>query len=499
MMSTRLLTLLLLAAVAGSLGVATASAGATRDGQIVFRSNRDDGKADLYLMNRDGSGVHRLTYLQSPMRTPAWSRDGSLIAFSASTGGNFDIWAVRADGSGLTRITTDPAFEDNPRWTADGRIVFTRGFACPCEVWIMRPDGSDLSRLPTGPGSSLMADPAPNGTKIVFSNNRSGRYDLYTMQLDGTALKRLTTDGSSFGDLRPRWSPSGKDVVFWRDTFTDNDLYLVHASGQGLLRLTSTPARHEEMPSWSPSGGEIAFMGFFDDGSSHLYAIHPDGTGDTQLSTAYSAPLVDDFGDGYRDGSLWHVISDVGGSIFETGGRLVASIEADAQPGGQYSQIDEHWGSQCTLTGDYDFQVDYELLDWPAFGGMYAALQAFFGNAGISRISNPFAPPGNQQYTSWNDGGFAALNTADTAGSFRLVRVGSVVTAYYRTAGSSTWQALFSGPAANPTVYGMGLWAQSNFQHQLGRVGFDNFRLSSGALACPSWWADAHADWGAAR
>src|SRR5262249_33492718 len=158
----------------------------------------------------------------------------------------------------------------------------------------------------------------------------------------------------------------------------------------------------EEYPSWAPSGDEIVFMGFFTDGSpGHLYAIHPDGTGETQLSTSYSAPLVETFDDGYRDASLWHVISDPGGSIGESGGRLVASIQADAVPGGQYNQVDEHWGSQCTLTGDYDYQVDYQLVDWPSAGGVYAALQAFFGNAAIARQSMPFDPPYNQQYTSW--------------------------------------------------------------------------------------------------
>jgi WD40-like Beta Propeller Repeat len=287
----RALLVLPIALVAFCAPVAGGAGRSGSAGQIVFRSNRDDSKPDLYLMNRDGSGVHRLTYLETAMRTPAWSRDGTRIAFAASV----------------------------------------------------------------------------NGT-----------------------------------------------------------------------------------------------------------------------------PLVEDFGDGYRDGSLWHSISDPGGSILETGGRLVATIEADAVPGGQFDQVDEHWGSQCTLTGDYDFQVDYQLLDWPAFGGMFTALSAFFGNAGISRLSNSSSVPFNQQYTSWNDGGFAALNTTDTAGSFRLARVGGYVTAYYRTAGSAAWQALFSGPAPNPTVYGMGLTAPgSTFQHVLGRVALDDFRLNSGALSCPDWWSEA--------
>ena len=51
-------------------------------------------------------------------------------------------------------------------------------------------------------------------------------------------------------------------------------------------------------------------------------------------------------------------------------------------------------------------------------------------------------------------------------------------------------------PLLGDAVYGMGLSTPaSEFQHQTGSVAFDNFRLNSGELACPSWWADAWPDW----
>lgn len=49
------------------------------------------------------------------------------------------------------------------------------------------------------------------------------------------------------------------------------------------------------------------------------------------------------------------------------------------------------------------------------------------------------------------------------------------------------------------TVFGMGLWTPgAEFAHLRGRVAFDDFRLSSGVLSCPSWWSDGFPDWGVA-
>jgi dipeptidyl aminopeptidase/acylaminoacyl peptidase len=496
-------SLALAALVAGAAGASTSAAAAGgRDGEIVFRSDRDDGQPDLYLMKRDGSGVRRLTYLRTRTRAPAWSRDGRTIAFAAEVGGDFDVYTVRADGSGLRRVTTSLGRDDDPRWTADGRLVFTRGpLECPCEIWITNADGTGQARLRTGPGNARMADASRTGARLVFASDRDGQWELYTMQLAGSALrKRTSVAGSPGGDFRPRWSPTGSKIAFLRDDGLDNDLYVMHASGQGLRRLTETQNRAEEHASWSPSGEEIVFMRFGGGEAGRLHSIRPDGTNDVQLSTAYSAPFVDTFDDGYRDGSLWHAIEDPGGSILETGGRLVATIEADAVPGGIFNQVDEHWGSQCSLAGDFDYQVDYELLEWPPHGGFYAALSAFFASGAVARKTGQWDPPFNDQYVAWNEGGFASLNTADLAGSFRLARVDSTLTALYRTAGTGAWTTFLSGPAPGETVFGMGLSTPAaEFNHQLGRVAFDDFRLNSGTLSCPSWWSDGFPDWGAAR
>ena len=214
-----------------------------------------------------------------------------------------------------------------------------------------------------------------------------------------------------------------------------------------------------------------------------------------RVSTWPQAPFTESFDNGAVDSSLWHTISDPGGSIGVSGGRLVASISASAVPGGQYNQVDEHIGSQCSLNGDFDYQVDYSLVTWPDFGGFFATLSAFFADGAVARSSSPYNAPYNQQYQSWMTGGAGSFTTADTSGTFRLVRTNGILSSYVRSASVPDWRLVASGSAPSSTVYGFGLSEPGNtFTHQDASVAYDNFRLNSGAVTCPSWWQDLAPD-----
>lgn len=474
-----------------ALAAALALAGPAEAGEIVFASNRADGDRELYVVRDDGSGEHRLTFNDIFERAPAWSPDRTRIAFAGLKDGNWDIYSVDSTGADLRRLTTDPARDDHPRYTADGRMVFQRGpFACPCAAWIMDANGGGDQELDTGPGNALHPEPSPHGQKFVFAGDRDGAWSLYTMQLNGQALRKIT-NGAVFGHFNPRWSPSGNDIAFLNDDDNvDNDLFVVHANGTGLKQLTSTPTRIEFWPSWSPDGSEILFT--TSPGAQRLRAVSVADGSERPVSTWPSAPLTDGFEDGVRDASLWHQIVDPGSTLAEANGRLELTIAADAVPGGPFNQVDAHYGLQCSLPGDFDFQIDYQLLEWPEAGGVFAGLHAFFAAAGVSRRSSVW---GND-YTAWSGAAFAALPTAGTAGSMRLVRSGGGLTAYVRSAGGE-WTQLLAAPA-DPTaaVAGMGLTAPgAEFAHVAAAAAYDNFRLDSGELACPSWWSDFAGDW----
>jgi len=70
-----------------------------------------------------------------------------------------------------------------------------------------------------------------------------------------------------------------------------------------------------------------------------------------------------------------------------------------------------------------------------------------------------------------------------------------VTSAYHRGLGEADWTLVLTSVAPGSAVFGMGLWAPGwMYGGEAASVAFDDFELESGALACPSWWADFGAD-----
>jgi hypothetical protein len=205
------------------------------------------------------------------------------------------------------------------------------------------------------------------------------------------------------------------------------------------------------------------------------------------------APFVDTFSRDGRDASLWHeIITGTEVTVTQANGRVEVAIGAGAVPGGSFNAIDGHYGSQCSLPGDFDIQVEYEALEWPAVNGTQAALQAFFANVSVARNSQIWG----EQYTTWLDGVGGNATTEENVGALRLVRVAGRFRAFWRYEG--IWVPLRSAPASTtPVVFGFSLQSFNNeFAHQPVKVAFDNFRLASGEVSCPSWWASIFGDLG---
>jgi hypothetical protein len=257
-------------------------------------------------------------------------------------------------------------------------------------------------------------------------------------------------------------------------------------------RLTNTPDRHEEYPSWAESGAEILFSGFYDSAPARLFRISPEGNGDAEVSTTMHAPFVDTFSRDGRDASLWQQITaGTEVTLAQTGGRVEVTLGPGAVQGGEWNTIEGNYNSPCTLPGDFDLQVEYDALTWPAANGSDANLQAF-GNAAVARESKVWG----EQYAAWLSGPSGSATTEENAGALRLVRAAGRFRAFWRYEG--VWVPIRSAPAnTNPVNFGFTLVSfHDQFAHQQVKVAFDNFRLASGEVSCPSWWASIFGDLG---
>ena len=70
-------------------------------------------------------------------------------------------------------------------------------------------DGNILRKLTDSPGYDAEATVSPKGDKIVFTSDRSGDLELYTMNIDGSNVKQITFDlgydgGAFFSLMEPK-------------------------------------------------------------------------------------------------------------------------------------------------------------------------------------------------------------------------------------------------------------------------------------------------------
>jgi TolB protein len=98
--------------------------------------------------------------------------------------------------------------------------------------------------------------PSPDGSRIAFHSNRTGRSEIFVMDADGGGLRQLT-DGPG-ESVTPAWSPDGGRIAFAVTVDDNSDIYLMDASGADRRRLTEHPG-DDSHPHWSADGRRIIF------------------------------------------------------------------------------------------------------------------------------------------------------------------------------------------------------------------------------------------------
>lgn len=183
----------------------------------------DDEEPHKIVRSGSSASYEVLRYFNTSMN---WSPDGSKFSFVAKAGGNDAIYIV-----------------DAKRRKVIDKLKFKglTGMAAPS--W------------------------APNGDRMVFSGLRGGISDLYTANVEGSDLKRLTNNRYAY--LHPQWSPDGKKIAYTTDQgpntsldsliFGDYNLAIYDLETGETELLTRTGGNHIN-PVWSQDGNEIFFV-----------------------------------------------------------------------------------------------------------------------------------------------------------------------------------------------------------------------------------------------
>ena len=169
-----------------------------------------------------------------------------------------------------------------------GRIVFSSNRDGNYEIYSMHPDGSDQVRLTNTPDErELSPSSSPDGNKILYTH-RQGPSDfyeskVYVMNADGT--NRVNLSRADSFDEYPAWSPDGSRIAFANSGDSGYDIWVMNADGTAPENLTNTSTAFEGLPVWSPDGARILFPTFSEADTTHLDVMNSDGSGRTRLYT----------------------------------------------------------------------------------------------------------------------------------------------------------------------------------------------------------------------
>jgi Tol biopolymer transport system component len=219
-----------------------------------------------------------------PAATRTTAADGrARFTYTGTSPGADTIRACLDDNENGACEPDEVAATANKVWSGSGggggRVAFTSSRTGGGDVYSIRVNGSDERRLTTHPAFDGFPGFAAGAGRIAFASTRTGGGDIYVMDADGTDQTQLTTNLAQ--SSAPDWSSDGKKIAFSSRRTGNGDIYLLQ--GAGRQRLTTGRFVDSE-PSWSPDGTKIAFASNRT-GNGDIYVMNADGTNLTRVTT----------------------------------------------------------------------------------------------------------------------------------------------------------------------------------------------------------------------
>jgi Tol biopolymer transport system component len=263
---------------------------------------------------------------------PVWSPSGKLIAFERSRGDRKEIIITRPDGAMVQTIYfqlsensremkfffpgvyEEVSYNAGITWSPAGdRVAFmSNGGEGNYDLYLREVSSKETTtttRLTDYKEKNGHAHWSPVADRIAFVSGRTGKGDVYVLDLATRGLTRLTMGGKPY--LYPQWSPDGQKIAMIHGSNENHDIYLIGDAARSVetLKALTTWTYDDLRPMWSPDGKKIAFYSNYNSAGDpkvwSLLVIAADGSEPTEGDGLAAKVVAQDIIPDVERGPAW--------------------------------------------------------------------------------------------------------------------------------------------------------------------------------------------------
>lgn len=238
------------------------------------------GSKEIYTCDYDGHNVKQVTSDKSIALFPRWSPSGDKIVYNSYKEGGPMLYLKDLKSGKATRISGRKGLNIGAVWATDGKsLALTLSHGDNPEIYTIDLKGKILARLTNHWSIDVSPSFSPDGGKFAFVSNRSGNPQIYVRDLKEGTEERITFTGKY--NTSPSWSSLNR-IAFAGMSDGFFDIYSMNSDGSDLRKLTEGQGNNED-PCWSPDGRYIAFSSNRE-GGYQLYLMNASGQNQRRIS-----------------------------------------------------------------------------------------------------------------------------------------------------------------------------------------------------------------------
>lgn len=221
------------------------------DGEEIVYTSYREGRPILYIKNLY-TGIRRpLANFKGINVSPAWSPDGQFLAVALSKdSSNTQLYLIDRQGKIISRLTNNWGINVSPTWSPDSKkLAYVCDSSGTPQIYVLDLQGMNTRRLTFDGSYNTAPDWSPRSDRIVYNGMADGHFDIYTIDIQSGKVEQLTRNSGN--NECPSWSPDGRQIVFSSTRAGGPKLFIMFADGSGQRRIMTKDIGTQTQPCWS--------------------------------------------------------------------------------------------------------------------------------------------------------------------------------------------------------------------------------------------------------